>query len=237
MSQAAQKQALQPANDSDYADQPSLDKHESTSQADSQVQSVVSIDNPVKRAVEEFSGLMDNMDDLREVLRAHGVPFRTTKLIVELGLQGNPDKQAITIDSAMEHAEQELGEGCLTRSELESHIETIVNLERDLLDCRAVAREEGLDAKTLAMLTQMVQRNPGDNGAKAINTFLGYAVAYGVKTDQLSDIVGELTPRESSVLPQIPRRADVVEVVSRKKIAQDVLTGLGIGIVVIWMLL
>ncbi len=114
---------------------------------------------------------------------------------------------------------------------------TIVNLERDLTHARSVAREEGLDAQALSNLAQMVQQNPGDGGAKAVNTFLGYALAYGVRTDQLKDIVGELTQRPASVLPQIPRKADVAVIMTKKKVIQDVLTGLGIGLVVIWALL
>ena len=174
---------------------------------------------------------------MREVLRAHGVPIRTTRMIVEFGVQNKPDKQAMAIDSAMEQAEKSFGEGCLGRTELENHIATIVNLERDLTHARSVAREEGLDAQALSNLAQIVQQNPGDGGAKAVNTFLGYALAYGIRTDQLKDIVGELTQRPASVLPQIPRKADVAVVMTRKKVIQDVLTGLGIGLVVIWALL
>ena len=116
----------------------------------------------------------------------------------------------------MEQAQQSFGEGSLERSTLENHISTIVNLERDLTHARSVAREEGLDAQALANLAQMVQQNPGDGGAKAVNTFLGYALAYGVRTDQLKDIVGELTQRPASVLPQIPRKADIAVLMTRK---------------------
>ncbi len=237
MSQAAQKQALQPANDPDYTESSEKDELDSASESSGETRLIDGVDNPVKRTVEEFNGLIDEMDDLREVLRAHGVPIRTTRMIVEFGVQNKPDKQAIAIDSAMEQAEQSFGEGCLERTELENHIATIVNLERDLTHARSVAREEGLDVQALSNLTQMVQQNPGDGGAKAVNTFLGYALAYGVRTDQLKDIVGELTQRPASVLPQIPRKADVAVVMTRKKLIQDVLTGLGIGLVVIWALL
>lgn len=238
MSQSAQKQALQSANDPEYAELTDhLEPNTAASVSLDNIKLIEGSDNPVKRAVEEFNGLVDEMDDLREVLRAYGVPLRTTRMIVEFGVQNKPVEQARAIDSAMEQSEQALGEGCLQRTELENHISTIVNLERDLIHARSVAREEGLDAQALSILTQMVQQNPGDGGKKAVNTFLGYAMAYGVRTDQLKDIVGELTQRPASVLPQIPRRADVAVVVTRKKVIQDILTGLGIGLVVIWALL
>ena len=112
-----------------------------------------------------------------------------------------------------------------------------MNLERDLTHARNLAREEGLDAQALSMLTQMVQQHPGDGGAKAVNTFLGYALAYGVKTDQLSEIAGNLIQRPASVLPQIPRKADTASARPVKKTFQDALVGLVIGVIVIYMLL
>ncbi len=228
MSNAAPKQTLQPANDSDYVEVSDQDEPDSASQT---------TDNPVKRAIEEFNLLIDEMDDLREYLRAHGVPLRTTRMIVEFGVQNKPDKQAMAIEGAMEQAEISFGEGCLKRSELENHIATIVNLERDLTHSRSVAKDEGLDPQALSMLSKMIQQNPGDGGAKVVNTFLGYALACGIKTDQLKDIVGDLTQQPASVLPQIPRKADVAVAMTKKKLIQDVLTGLGIGLVVIWALL
>lgn len=237
MSQAAQKQALQPANDSDYTESSEEDELDSASESSGETRLAEGGDNPIKRTIEEFNGLIDEMDDLREFLRAHGVPLRTTRMIVEFGVQNKPDKQTTAIDSAMEQAEKSFGEGCLERTELENNISTIVNLERDLTHARSVAREEGLDAQALSNLAQIIQQNPGDGGAKAVNTFLGYALAYGIRTDQLKDIVGELTQRPASVLPQIPRKADVAVVMTKKKVVQDVLTGLAIGLVIIWALL
>lgn len=235
MSQRAVKQEQLPANDSDYqADSEPADKAARKSGA-SDLQN--NAENPIKRAVEDFKGLIDEMDDLRELLRAHGVPLRTSRMIVEFGIQNKPEKQAVAIDSAMEQAAATFGEGSLERHVLENHIATIVGLERDLTHSRQVAREEGLDAQALAILTQMVQQNPGDGGAKAVNTFLGYAVAYGVKTDQLSEIAGELTRRPASVLPQIPRKADSTDPNIRKTLIQDATIGFFIGMVVIYMLL
>ncbi len=233
MSQAAQKQALQPANDSDYTESSEEDELDSASESSGETRLAEGGDNPIKRTIEEFNGLIDEMDDLREFLRAHGVPLRTTRMIVEFGVQNKPDKQTTAIDSAMEQAEKSFGEGCLERTELENNISTI----GDLTHARSVAREEGLDAQALSNLAQIIQQNPGDGGAKAVNTFLGYALAYGIRTDQLKDIVGELTQRPASVLPQIPRKADVAVVMTKKKVVQDVLTGLAIGLVIIWALL
>lgn len=235
MSQPAVKQEQVPANDAAY--QKASEQGNTETKAKDSTEKPLSGPNPVKQAVEEFKSLIDEMDDLREVLRAHGVPLRTTRMIVEFGIQNKPDKQAIALDGAMEQVVKSFGEGCLERQVLENHIATIVTLERDLSHARAVAREEGLDAQALSMLTQMVQQHPGDGGAKAVNTFLGYALAYGVKTDQLADIAGELTQRPASVLPQIPRRVDTAVKRGANQLVKDALLGLSIGLIVIYMLL
>ena len=237
MSQPSVKQEHLPANDSEYAKALESVSQDEAEKAPDTPAKRASVDNPVKRAVEEFKGIIDEMDDLREVLRAHGVPLRTTRMIVEFGVQNKPDKQATAIDSAMEQVEESFGEGGLKRSVLENHVATIVNLERDLTHARSVAREEGLDAQALSILTQMVQQNPGDGGAKAVRTFLGYALAYGVKTDQLTEIAGNLMQRPASVLPQIPRKADAASVRPVKKALQDAVVGLVIGVIVIYLLL
>ncbi len=235
MSQPAAKQEQAPANDAEY--QPSSEPNVSQVNVKDRAAEAVKSNNPIKQAVEDFRSLIDEMDDLREILRAHGIPLRTTRMIVEFGVQKKPEKQAMAIDSAMEQAEKTFGEGCLERHVLENYIATIVTLEHDLTHARSVARGEGLDAQALSMLTQMVQQNPGDGGAKAVNTFLGYALAYGVKTDQLAKIAGELTQRPASVLPQIPRKSNDVVKQPKKKLAQDILLGLFIGVLVIYMLI
>ena len=194
-------------------------------------------ENPVRRAVDDFRNIIDEMDDLREVLRAHGVPLRTTRMIVEFGVQKNPEKQSMAIDSAMGQAKESFGEGILERRVLENHISTIVDLERDLTHSRDVAREEGLDAQALSMLTQMVQKNPGDGGTKAVNTLLSYALAYGVKTEQLAEMMGNLVQRPTSVFPQIARKPAAATENSRAKLIQDAVVGCFIGVFVIYMLL
>ncbi len=237
MPQPAIKQEQLPANDSDYVKpSESVDKDEAEKDTGGPIKRA-NPDNPVKRAIEDFKGIIDEMDDLREILRAHGVPLRTTRMIVEFGVQKKMDKQATAIDSAMEQAVASFGEGGLQRSVLENHIATIVSLEHDLIQARSLAKEEGLDAQALSILTQMIQQSPGDGGAKAVSTFLGYALAYGVKTDQLTEIAGDLVQRPASVLPQIPRKADTASVITLKKTLQDALVGLLIGVVVIYLLL
>ena len=237
MPQPAVKQDQLPANDSDYVKPlESVDQEVAEKGPDGPIKRATT-ENPVKRAIEDFKGIIDEMDDIRELLRAHGVPLRTTRMIVEFGIQKKPDKQADAIDSAMEQAVASFGEGGLQRSVLENHIDTIVTLEHDLIDARTLAKEEGLDAQALSILTQMVQQNPGDGGAKAVNTFLGYALAYGVNTDKLSEIAGDLVQRPTSVLPQIPRKADTASARPVRKTFQDVLVGLVIGVIVIYLLL
>jgi len=93
---------------------------------------IAGVDNPVKKAVDEFRGIIDEMDDIRENLRAHGIPLRTTRMIVEFGIQKKPEKQAPAIDSALEQASATYGENGITRASLENEIGKIVELERDL---------------------------------------------------------------------------------------------------------
>ncbi|MFK7993426.1 MAG: hypothetical protein AB8B87_04765 [Granulosicoccus sp.] len=237
MAQPAVKRDQHPANDPDYASESEKATKVKSGENPGPSTDASIADNPVKRSVEEFSRLIDEMDDIRENLRANGIPLRTTRMIVEFGIQEKPDKQAMTIDSALDQARAQFGDGCIERSVLENDIATIVELERDLTHARSMAREAGLDAQALSTLTQMVQQNPGDGGAKAINTFLGYALAMGVKTDQLTGIVSELTAKPDSVLPQIARKVDVAETRPWRKIIIDSIVGLMIGIVVIWSLL
>ena len=122
MPQPAVKQEQLPANDSAYVKpSESVDQEEDDNVPDGPIERT-GADNPVKRAVDDFKGIIDEMDDLRELLRAHGVPLRTTRMIVEFGVQNKPDKQVSAIDSAMEQAVESFGEGGLKRSVLENHI-------------------------------------------------------------------------------------------------------------------
>jgi len=235
--QPAVKQDQHPANDSDYTaasdNQTQVEKGENHPQDHKASLG----NNPVKRAVDDFSRLIAEMDDIRENLRAHGIPLRTTRMIVEFGIQEKIEKQADSIDSALGQAHAKYGEGSITREKLESDIATIVELERDLTHARFMAREAGLDAQALSTLTQMVQNNPGDGGKAAVNTFLGYAVAIGIKTDQLSAIVKDITEKSDSVLPKIARKSDTELVKPWKKIFSDAVVGLLIGISIIWLLM
>lgn len=225
MSEAAAKRDPSPANDSQYG----VPAENQTAQA--------AVDNPVRRTIDEFRCLIDEMDDIREVLRAHGVPLRTTRMMVEFGIQNKPQQQASAIDSAMEQAEAAMGEGSLKRGDLENHIATIVNLERDLTHARSVARGEGLDSQALGILTKMIQENPGDGGAKAVNTFLSYVIASGIQTDQIKELVGDLTQKPASVLPQIPRKVDKAQPYGRQQLVTDILLGLLIGGLVIGLMI
>jgi len=239
--EAAAKRDLSPANDSQYDNSTEgrstpVIKHAINPGINPGINPAIN-DNPVRRTIEEFRCLIDEMDDIREFLRAHGVPLRTTRMMVEFGVQKKPQQQASAIDSAMEQSEQAMGEGCLARSDLENHVATIVNLERDLSHARSVARSEGLDSQALGILTKMIQENPGDGGTKAVNTFLSYVVATGIQTDQIKDLVGELTQKSASVLPQIPRKVDTIERYGRQQFVTDIIVGLVIGVLVIGLLI
>ena len=191
----------------------------------------------MKRAIDEFRGLIDEMDDIRAVLGAHGVPRRSIRMMVEIGIQKSPETLVTAIDSAMKRARKSVGDGCLKRADLENYIATMINLDRDLTHARQVARDEGLDTHALTVVTHMIQENPGDSGAKAANTLVSYIAACGIETDQAKEMLGDLMKKPASVLPQIPCMADKPVVNAKKLLVQDLLLGLGIGIVVIWALM
>ena len=235
VSQLAIKHNQLPATDPDFEEAADADDEIQT-EASHQKSAEVTRDNSIVRTMDEFREIVGEMDDLREVLRAHAIPLRTTRMIVELGIQNKPDKQALAIDATMEEAEKSLGRSCLSRDVLENHIATIVTLDRNLTHARSAAKEEGLDASALLTLLQMIQRSPGDNGASPVNTFLAYALAYGIKLDKVTEIAGNFSQRPTSVLPQIPRKRDEIAAQPVKKLVQDAAIGLVIGICVIYLL-
>lgn len=194
--------------------------------------------NEIRETIREFRTLIDEMDEIRENLRAHGVPLRTTRMIVEFGIQNKPERQASAMDGAMEQVEKQFGTSGLSRKELESYIATVVDLERDLSHARGVARSLGLDAQALGILTQMIQNNPGDGGAKAVNTFVSYAVACDIKLDRIAEILPNLVEKPKSVLPVVEKIEQVSSTRERvKNMATDAIVGLGIGIVMILLLI
>jgi len=232
MGQPAVNQDQLPANDSNYTDAVDADEQEMLASKSLQP----SANNAITRVIEELRDITGEIDDLRELLRAHGVPHRTSRMIVELGLQNNPDKQALVINAAMQELERKFGAGGLTREALESHCDTMLDLEKNLTHSKAAARQEGLDTQALTMLLRMIQQSPSDNGAKPVNTLLAYALAYGVNTEKLREIAGQITSSTNSVLPQISRKASIAESYTTRNMIHDSLIGLLIGVCVIYFL-
>lgn len=194
-------------------------------------------DNAVRRTVREFIRLTDTMDDIRAVLRAHGVPLRVTRILVELGLQKQPEKQSEAMESALAQAERAHGSGALDAETLREHVTEIVRLEQDMDHARRIARDLGLDARSLAVLSQLIQSNPGDGGERAVNLILAYARACGIALDGVPQMAAELSAPPASVLPRIERgTSGRGRETSRSTWLRDAAIGLLIGVVVIGLL-
>ena len=104
------------------------------------------------RLVAEIRSLITEMDELRAELVAHGVPLRTVRMMVELGVQDQHEKQAALIDSSLVIVEQELGAGVIPASCWSTRIATIASLEKDLSHARQMARDQGMDAQAVSYL-------------------------------------------------------------------------------------
>jgi len=194
--------------------------------------------NPVRRTVEEFVALTRAMDEVRATLRAQGVPLRVTAMLVELGLQRQLEKQSEALDGALEQAERSHGAGSLERATLEARVGEIVHLEQDMAHAREVARGLGLDARALAVLSQLIQANPGDGGERAVNRILAYARACDISLEGVPELAAELTAPPPSVLPRIAREPSDADDPARvrRALLRDVVIGLLIGIAAIGLL-
>lgn len=196
--------------------------------------------NDVSRAVKDFSRLNAERDELRAELRAHGIPLRVTKVLVELGLQNQSDEQAVAMDAALEQAAVKHGAGALDRATLEELVAGIVQIDQETGNARRRARDAGLDVPALAVLSQLVQANPGDGGRQAINLFLSYARACDIALDSVPHTAARLSTPATSVLPQIERAPDTrsrVRTMTPGMLLRDAMVGLVIGVVVIRFLI
>lgn len=176
--------------------------------------------NPVKAAMELFRSLIDEMDDLRENLRAAGLPLRTTRMIVELGVQGQHDKRAEALVAAAPNVAE-----VFTPEALTARIDRLVQLEKGYSEARAIARERDLDVQVLGMLTQIVQQNPGDRGQKLVATFIAYALACEIPLDDIAEVQQAVSQKASSVLPRIDRKALERPHLGKRQLVIDVLVG------------
>jgi len=195
-------------------------------------------DNVVRESVDEFVRLNREMNERRQTLRAHGVPLRTSAMMVNFGLQKQPERQSEAMDGALDQSRREMGEGMLDRERLVARVNEIVALQQELNHANAIARAKGLDAESVALLSQLIEQNPGDGGEKAVNTVLAYARACAIALDDVPEMAAALTAPPASVLPVVARGADEKRTTGdwRKAVFKDAAVGLVIGVVVIWML-
>lgn len=200
--------------------------------------------NEVSRAVRDFARLHAARNELRSELRAHGVPLRVTKVLVELGLQNQSDEQAVAFDAALAQAWREHGEGSLDRATLEGQVASIIQLDREMGQARRRAGDAGLDVPALAILSQLVQTNPGDGGEQAVNRLIAYARACDITLDGVPDMAARLSVPAASVLPDIARMPESRAESRAETWAEtwvphlrDAVLGLIIGVVVIRLLI
>ena len=190
-------------------------------------------DNPVRRTIDELRRLAAAGEELRASLAAAGVPRRVVNVLVELGVQKQPERQREAVDGALEQAERAQGAGSIDRETLEERLAELVRVEQDVDHARQVARGLGLDPRALAVLSQLIQSNPGDGGERAVNRLLAYARACGIPLDGVPAMAAELTAPPPSVLPRIARRPRTPPRPSARELARDALIGLAIGVLVI----
>ncbi len=182
--------------------------------------------NPTKRVVDEIVALMGDVHEVREEIIARGIPFHTVNVLVELGVHNKLEEQATMLKTALETSQKQYGAAAITAEKLDEHVETLVNLEKDLGHVRRLGRDQGLDMSSVNYLTMIIRQNPGDGGEKMINTFLAYALACDIPLHKIEEIFAEASSGPKSVLPDIPRheQQDLIAA-SRKRLLID----LGIG--------
>jgi hypothetical protein len=79
--------------------------------------------------------------------------------------------------------------------------------------------------------------NPGDGGVQAINTFLAYADASGVPLERMDAIREQFQDGPRSVLPAIARDAEITAREKLLELGQNILAGLVLTGLVMWMVL
>ena len=195
------------------------------------------VDNPVSRSIRELVELSENSEDIRAGLAACGVPRRVINVLIELGVQKQQDRLCEAIDSALEQAEDRHGAGSLERSVIEDQVTRLVRIEQDTDHSRQVARGLGLDPRALAIVSQLIQANPGDRGERAINQLIAYARAAGISLDDVPQMSAELMAPPPSVLPRISRDVDKDSNNGWYGLWRDICIGAVIGLVLITVLI
>ena len=184
------------------------------------------LDNVVISSVRELSTLQDSMDEIRAELRARGVQQQSCIVMVEMAFHGRQAHMHGMLDAALKNSQQAYGDGAITRAELQEAVDNMLVLEKDIAHTRKLCKQRGLDLKVINMLVQLVRQNPGDGGEKAVNTFLGYALACGIELFEIDEIRKRYTSRPASVLPDIKPRGKNELKMDRMALVRDVAIGL-----------
>lgn len=187
-------------------------------------------ENIILSSVRELSELYTNMDDLRGELRARGVQGQATNVMVEMAFHNRKNEMQGLIEAALQSSRQAYGHGAISREELEETLDSMLALEKDVAHTRKLCKQRGLDLQVINFLTQLVRQNPGDGGEKAINKFLGYAVACGIELSGIDEITQKYTTEVATVLPDIQRREQGGQRAIKRTVAIDVFIGLALTI-------
>ena len=200
------------------------DQDPSDSDNNKQVKPVA--DNIVLTSVRELTSLQTSMEDIRAELRARGIQGQASKVLIEMAFHNRQSEMQGLIDAALQSSKQEYGHGAITRNELQEALDELLILEKDIAHTRKLCKQQGLDLKVINMLVQLVRQNPGDGGAKAINTFLGYARACNIELSGIDQITQKYTTEPASVLPDIKRIEKDESRLMRLMLVRDVVIGL-----------
>lgn len=193
--------------------------------------------NDVKRVVDEVVLLMAHIHEYRQELIARGIPFHTVNMLIELGAQGKTEEQDKIKKTALESSEKQFGPAAITVENLDTHLKTLVGLEKDLGHARQVGHQQGLDMTAINSLTMFIRQNPGDGGEKTINAFLAYAMACDIPLHRIDEIREQITAGPKSVLPDITRdeSLDTGNKV-KKKLITDICVGCMLALLAITLL-
>ncbi|MEE9322810.1 MAG: hypothetical protein V3U76_20370 [Granulosicoccus sp.] len=191
--------------------------------------------NQVSLLVRQILGFLTESNEIRNELNARGVPPRTTRSMILLGMQDRQDDLKREFQATIAMSDKAHGKGALELVQLEEQVHQMIELERELEDAKNTARQRDLDPQLISMLTQIMQKSPGDNGEKTINTFLGYAIACGIPLNLASQIGNEIKSKSDSVLPKIAEELIDDKKKAKLQLLTDIAVGVMIGLIIMWL--
>jgi len=193
--------------------------------------------NLIKRTIDEIYALMSEVHQIREDLFAHGIQFHRLNAMIELGVHDKTDELDKALTAAVQASVSAHGPQAIEREELVNLLDEVVVLEKDLRHVRHVAKRQGVHMQALNSLTQLMRLNPGDKGAKAINTFLAYADAGGISLDRIDEIRSQYKDGPKSVLPDIAQEEVAARHEALFDTGRNILLGLGLTAIMMWLVL